>query len=87
MTKETGDQVLIVALCSLILQKVCIQWKTKQKDCKNRWSTSKVNKYLQDGMDGRLSSEDIKALVKELILIEVEKRNVVLQQEIKVRKC
>lgn len=59
-------------------------WKSKKINPKSRWHPDKVDKYLEDGIDGKLSKSDIKALKEELILIEVEKKNQVLTSQIKV---
>lgn len=66
------------------LQKVFTLWKSKKISSKSRWNSDKLNKYLEDGIDGKLSKSDIKALREELILIEVEKKNKELSSQIKV---
>ncbi|CAL8109343.1 unnamed protein product [Orchesella dallaii] len=62
--------------------KVFLQWKSKSISSKARWPKRKVNKFLDDGIDGKLSKSDIKALKDELILIEVESRKQILSEEI-----
>ncbi|ODM88636.1 Histone-lysine N-methyltransferase SUV39H2 [Orchesella cincta] len=49
---------------------------------KPRWPLEKVNKFIEDGADGKLSSEDVKALKDQLILIEVDSRNTSLSTDI-----
>lgn len=44
----------------------------------------KVNTFLEDAIDGKLGKREMNELRKELILIEVDKKNQQLQDEIKV---
>lgn len=60
------------------------QWKSKKINSKSRWPMNKVNKYLEDGLNGRLSESDLAALKEELILMEVEKKSKDLADDIKV---
>ncbi|ODM96262.1 Histone-lysine N-methyltransferase SUV39H2 [Orchesella cincta] len=62
--------------------KVFLQWKSKSISAKARWSRNKVNKFLEDGVDGKLSDSDVKALKDELILIEVDNRKRSLSNQI-----
>jgi len=70
----------------MCLQKAFNNWKNKSVSTKARWPLKKVNKFLEDGVDGKLSSSDIKALQDELLLMEVENRKRLLGREIQVGK-
>ncbi len=61
-----------------------MSWKSKKIGSKSRWNSDKIDKYLEDGIDGKLSKSDIQALREEIILFEVEQKNKELTSQIKV---
>ncbi|ODM99256.1 Histone-lysine N-methyltransferase SUV39H2 [Orchesella cincta] len=50
---------------------------------KPRWRLGKVNKFIEDAVDGKLSDDEVKALKNELLLIEVDTKRKSLLTEIK----
>jgi len=47
---------------------------------------SKINKWLQDGIDGKLTKTQMLEFRKELVFVEMERRKAALDKELKVFK-
>ncbi|CAL8082241.1 unnamed protein product [Orchesella dallaii] len=50
-----------------VVVKVLLESERNSTTSKTPWPKKKINKFLEDGIDGKLSESDIKALINELI--------------------
>ncbi|ODN04495.1 Histone-lysine N-methyltransferase SUV39H2 [Orchesella cincta] len=55
-------------------EEAILQWRTKSTSAEAWWPQNKVDKFLENGTDERLSERELKELQVELILIEVNRR-------------
>ncbi|ODM88213.1 Histone-lysine N-methyltransferase SUV39H2 [Orchesella cincta] len=80
--KLAEEDILLEDKIVVGFQKAFQECTNKSLSDKPRWPLEKVNKFIEDGADGKLSNEDVKALKDQLILIEVDSRNTSLSTDI-----
>jgi hypothetical protein len=71
------------------LQEAYVQWNEKRrknngKDVRIKWTAAKLNKFLTDGTEHKLSVQQMEELWKELYFVEIERKKEKMDEKLKV---